>query len=283
MWAWGTRFSAAALVLGLTSACSFDRGGQGIAFADDDHDAASDAAPGATDAPPATPDAAAGIPQGTVDALFDNAIELDGDLADWADTPFQAFDMASCDHSHQPGASAGYAPSAAVRFAVAYDATRILFAVEVDDDIVSTPPEEPEDSYRLWNDDSISLYLDFAGDATGPYGDDDVEIVIATNGWYGQSPQTPHLQPTFELRGTVAPRPNGYAMEFAIMKSSLPVTPGNEIGFSIGVNDSDGMRSDGYDAIGVWYRAPHTDCPSCCSDHPDTWCDTNTLGRLRFR
>lgn len=274
------------------AACSFDASGPGFLPAggdDDDGPSAPDAGiVGSPDAaplppPPPMPDAAPPAPQqGVIDSYAPPAgLDLDGDLGEWPASAFRSFGVGDAAHAHMPGP--GYTPSADVRFAIAHSATHIYFAIEVTDDVVVAPPEEPDDSYRLWNDDSISLYLDFGGDLGGPFHDDDFEIVVASNGWYGQSPATPHLEPTFELQGSVAPRDDGYTLEFGIVKSSLGFALPSAIGFSLGVNDDDGLGPAGYDAIGVWYRNEESACPSCCPDHPDTWCDTSTLGSLKFR
>ncbi len=265
-------FSIAAAVVAVVAGCSFDTGGTGSAGAPDSGIAVvPDAAPfgGAADARPDRPDAEpapdpAGVarsPRGTPD-LFDESFE------DWADAPVYSFDMTSAADMHPVS---GYTPSARLTFASMHDDEYIYFALIVEDDTVL------DAQHPLWNDDSISVYLDAAGDRSGPLGDDDHEVVIGSNGTYLDYAPGPN---DAELDGTRIQTVDGYALEIGVRKDSLgnPSLPGT-LGFNIAINDDD---DGGSAAFGLWHVEIAPRCSTCCTglDHAEPWCDTTTLGSL---
>lgn len=264
--------SIAAAAVAFLVACSFDTGGAGSVGAPDGGIVVvPDGAPtgGATDARPARPDAepvpdpvgVARSPRGTPD-LFDESFE------DWADAPVYSFDMTSAADLHLVP---GYTPSAQLTFASMHDDDYIYFALIVADNTVL------DAQHPLWDDDSISVYLDTSGDRSGPFGDDDHDIVIGSNGTYlDYAPGALDA----ELDGSQFQTVDGYALEIGVRKDSLRAGGvSGTIGFNIAINDDDGS---GTAAFGLWHVQVAPRCETCCPglDHAEPWCDTTTLGSL---
>jgi len=259
------------VVAAVLSACSFDAGGPGAGVDAPDSGVAAvfDGAPGATDARPDRADVEprpdpAGVarsPRGTPD-LFDEGFE------EWADAPVYSFGMTSAADMHTVS---GYTPSAQITFASMHDAQYIYFALIIEDDTV-LDARDP-----LWNDDSVTVYLDTDGDRIGPLGNDDHEIVIGSNGTYRD--YAPGVNAAV-LEGARIQTADGYALEVGIRKDSLgnPSLPGS-IGFDIAINDDD---DGGSAAFGLWHVRVATRCETCCTglDHAEPWCDTTTYGSL---
>jgi hypothetical protein len=265
------------------AACTFDASGEAAAGSPGDDGAADDDANSGADAGPAQADATPPTRAGVADSSG-AAIVLDGDFADWDAIPSYGFAMATADHVHRPHAS--YVPSASVLFKTAHDAQFLYFAIVVQDDVLIEVPEDPSPTYNIYNDDSVSLYIDAAGDAAGPYGVDDKELVLSSTGYVAQYPSTTPLSPTVQIDGAVSKTDTGYAFEIGIDKATLGVAVlPTSLGFSLAVNDDDGHGTDSYDAIGVWSWDDSAPCPTCCgsAEHADAWCDTTTLGRLNLK
>ena len=259
-------------VLAASTGCSFDSSGALFGSAGDGGEPAADArtavdAGPRPDARPGKPDAAPTDADGTLYSAAGTVDMYDGDLDDWDAVGHQfAIDEGMDFHP-----IAGYSPSATLTFASMHDDTYIYFALVVEDDEV-LPAAHP-----LWRDDSIEIYIDAAADRSGPFGDDDHEIIIGSNGTYlDYAPGAVNA----EVSGNAFRIDGGYALEIGISKDSLGVdTLPNVLGFAIAINDDDTM---GDAAFGLWYRRSASTCADCCSsfEHPEAWCDTSILGSL---
>jgi hypothetical protein len=285
----GTRWGTGVLVtLAAVAACSFDQygtvgegGDATVPFGAADAGPRVDAAPGTPDA--ALPPDAQTPAAGRIESTYRPGIELDGYVSDWAGVPRHRFDIADAQDYHQGHAS--YVPSAVLSFAAAHDDANIYFLLEVEDDVVVEtpfdPPAVPPESYRLTDDDSISLFIDGAGDRSGWYGIDDHELVVTANGWYSDQSQPDAA----DVQGVPVRTPDGYLLELGVARASLgtDLLP-DELGFSVAINDDDGYGNDWFDALGLWYWNTDDTCPGCCSGmaHAEAWCDTTTLGQLQL-
>src|SRR5690606_23163489 len=132
-----------------------------------------------------------------------------------------AFDIADADHQHfiEPN----YRPSASVRFASQHDDTYIYLMLVVTDDAVVSRGDP------LYDDDSVSLFIDAAGDRAGPYGADDHEIVIGAAGTYVDYAAGSHAA----VVGTVERTATGWLAEIGIQRDTLSARPlPRALGFS---------------------------------------------------
>jgi hypothetical protein len=203
---------------------------------------------------------------------------LDGRLLEW---PAPTVSFAMDDVAERIEVTGGYADSVKVEFHCAHDDQYIYVGYQaVDDDVSATTSD------ALYDDDSVTLFLDARGDATGPFGNDDHEIyfrpsVTANVKDYG--PAGAQLL----IVGTIWPERSGYVVEVGLAKSTLGMGGAplpRTLGFNLGVADEDrAFLSDDF-AYGIWYRADRPTCASCCADWGVTrpWCDTTTFALLRL-
>jgi hypothetical protein len=265
--------------LALGPACTFNPAG--VAFGGDDSTGA-DGAPGSPDAGLAHADAAtqqrpdAGPPPGVLacPSTGGQPPDLDGNLSDWAGIPALHFDMAQA--TQKLFVSGPYTNSATVTARCQSDAQRLYFAFDVVDDSVVT------DSVELYSDDSVALYLDAAGDASGGYGLDDHEILFRPS----TAPNVKDYGPNgaaLQIEGDIQPGTNGYQIEIALPKDSLGVSGPvpKVLGFDLALNDDDNVGGQKSFAYGLWFQASST-CPTCCSAETSArpWCDTTLFGTL---
>jgi hypothetical protein len=259
------------------SACSFDPSGiAGLGGGADNADASSQRpdASGPTarpDANPGAPDAAPVAPGTLESRATDTPPVLDGEVdAVWASAVFQNFSVADAALTYNVNPAYGF--DGAVRFASLHDATHIYFLIVVDDSLIV------DDSEQAYQDDAVELYLDGAGDLSGPYGNDDHWLAVQSSGLY-QSYGPSHV----DLTGAVAPTDDGYLMELAFQRSDLGAPAGaSSIGFNLGLVDDDDLGNSDADAYGLWFEPTGDHCDSCCEgeDTAEAWCDTSLLGRL---
>jgi len=256
--------------------CTFDSSGAlpsaatdgGTAGAADARPLPPDARPSALPDATARPDAAPVEQAGTVRARRGAIDMFDDSFADWGDAPVYSFDINSGMDFHSVE---GYSPSATLIFSSMHDAEFIYFALIVEDNQV-LPAVHP-----MWEDDSIAIYLDAAGDGAGPFGGDDHEIIIGSDGPYRDYAPDPA---DAVLHGSTIATTNGYALEIGVRKDSLGVgTLPGVIGFDIAIHDDD---TDGDAAFGLWFRDSGPSCADCCTsfEHPEAWCDTTIFGSL---
>jgi hypothetical protein len=195
--------------------------------------------------------------------------ELD---AAWAAAPRVGFSMAEAMRFHNMHPD--YSFDGAVEFASLHDDDRLYFLFEVTDNLLRDDSTEP------YQDDAVELYLDAAGDGSGPYGEDDHWIVIRSTGYYRS-----YGPAEIQISGAVQITDTGYRIEVSIERSQLGAPAGSQLGFNVGLVDDDGLGGDTLaDAYGLWYAAEGPHCASCCpeADGPQAWCDTSLFGRLEL-
>lgn len=268
----------------LWGSCSFDtssvNGTDGTTLDDltnADAGPQADAAPTLDAAVTPVPDAevdAAPPPEGVLQSYrTQDTLIFDGELDPaWLAVPFRHFDI---DAAGQYLSTDSYDPDASVRFASLYDDENIYFFFEIKDD------QLVRDSENIYSDDSIELYLDGAGDASGPYSDDDHWITIGTDGLF-QSLGSAAVPPAGETIQTET----GYNIELHIARADLGVPDdATQLGFNLGLNDDDDTSNANLDAYGLWY-VPETEstCADCCTEFDGSfaWCDTSRLGTLQL-
>jgi hypothetical protein len=262
----------AALTVALMSACAFDPSGGAVTGGGDGpgDQLGPDAGRGEVDAAlPPTPDA--GLAAGTLPSRrVTTPPVIDGEVdALWQQAP--AIEYRLQDAAATYGVHPGYGWDASVRARSFHDATRIYFLVEVTDDVLV------DDSIKPYDDDAIELYLDGAGDRTGPYGMDDHWLVVPASGAYGSYGPGKVL---FDA-GFVATTDDGYRVEVSLLRSALGISPhAGAIGFNLGLIDDDRLGLPTADAAGVWFVPPTEACASCCSGMAGAWCDTSRFGTL---
>ena len=271
--------AVAAIAVALAG-CSFDGGGVGAGDGDaaapdapagDDPDAAAidaaapDAAPPPIDGPP--PD-----PPGTLHATDAPAVMvIDGEGSEFEGAPVLAWDIE--DGERYVTTHASYTASARLELQAMHDPGYLYVYARVIDEAYQV------DSVDLWNDDGIAIYLDVLGDALGPYGADDHELIVRGDGMWGD--YGPVGTPA-SLTVAAVPTALGYSIEIQIDKTSLSATVGASMGFDALLTDDDGWGDSNYDAYSVWFVSSRPPCATCCvaEDAAMPWCDTTTFGTL---
>jgi len=267
---------AAALLAGLWSGgCAFDErglapdGGAHPADARSDGSAFADARP---DASPTDPDAMTDNAGVLFSTRTTHEPSLDGYTDEWSDARWRTFDISDAPEYWIRNTS--YSDSATIEFASMHDAVNIYFFIAVSDDQLTS------DSYDIWRDDAITLFIDAAGDRSGPRGYDDHEIAIGEDNTYADYAMPGVSDIT--LGGIVADSADGYNIEIRIRKNTLGASPlPDTLGFTISISDDDGLDDADVDCYAPWYVAPGPHCTECCSGGPSyPWCDTTLLGQL---
>jgi hypothetical protein len=258
------------------AACSFNGGGVVL----DDNGGAPDARPhgGGDDAPDAavelSPDAAVvhSNPGELRSMPAPTTMNIDGNDAEYANAPAISFEI---QNGRLYQAVSGYTPSAAVTLRAIHDDAHLYFFAHVDDSIIKV------DSPDAWNDDGVTLFLDVADDASGPYAEDDHALVVRADGTY-----TDYGPVGTSANLTVATaRPNGgYDIEVQVDDDSLSSTVGSQVGFDLLLTDDDGVGGDtNYDASSLWYQSSRPACPDCCQNGASPWCDTTMYGKMMMQ
>ncbi len=257
--------------------CSFDVSGlenDGGASTDGRSDAFGPA-DARSDAPVSPPDANSDSPGVLISVPTTHEPTLDGYTDEWGSARWRTFDIANAPEYWVR--NDGYENSAKVEFASMHDAVNIYFFLAVSDDLLVS------DSYDIWRDDAITLFIDAAGDRSGPLGYDDHEIAIGEDNTYADYAMPGVSDIT--LGGIVANADGGYNIEIRIRKNSLGASPlPDRLGFAISISDDDAIGDADVDCYAPWYVAPGPHCADCCSGGPAyPWCDTTVLGQLVLR
>ncbi len=254
----------------LAGGCSFDVGG----LSEDGGGAPPDAAHATIDGPIVSfPDAAhpidASLDQpGTVPSTpSPGGLSMDADPSDWSGADWQYFDIA--DAAARVNCVAGYDDSISVRYASMHDSTYLYFYFAVTDDYLTN------DGPNLFDDDAVVIYLDAAGDKSGPYGWDDHKFALSDGYWQDYATSASSL----ELNGDYSTTDAGFDFEIRIRKDSLGASPlPTRLGFDLMLSDDDTWGET--DCWGYWYIAPGPHCGTCCEGDSTPGCDTTTMGSL---
>ena len=188
--------------------------------------------------------------------------------SDWAGAEWRYFDIA--DAVLRANCVLDYSDSMSVRFASMHDNAFLYFFFSVTDDYLVT------DSAELYDDDAVVVYLDAAGDRSGPYGLDDHKFALSDGYWKDYADPTSQLV----LSGQYSITDAGFDFELRIRKDSLGASPlPDQLGLDLMLSDDDNW--DNTDCWGYWYLDPGPHCSTCCQTGTSTpGCDTTTLGTL---
>ena len=168
-----------------------------------------------------------------------------------------------------------YQDDAVVEFGCLHDANNVYFFFDVTDGAVQ------DDSPSQREDDSIVIFLDGAGDLSGPYGDDDHALALGSD----SEGMDYAAGSSHDLDGSVFSEvvDGGYRVEVEIDKPSITDTLGSELGFNLAIIDDDGWSDNLRDIFALRHvpddQVAHA-CPNCCEGQAAPWCDTRVFGTL---
>jgi hypothetical protein len=197
----------------------------------------------------------------------------DGVASEYGNSVTYAMDLALPGHRDSV---TGYIPSMRADLRAAQDASHVYLFVDVFE--LGT---HHGDSTEPWQNDAVTFYFDTNNDRSGPYGNDDHEIIIDFSPRYGIYPTTNGAADPM-LEAFRVDTATGFTVETRILKSSLGTPVNGRMGFGWGLYDDDGGgNADGY---GLWYERPAPRCAACCvnENHAEAWCDTTLLGEIQF-
>lgn len=212
------------------------------------------------------------IPPGTLFCVYASAEPVfDGDAAEWDGAVWEHLDIAEAAQRTQVHES--YANTASADFACMHDAVNLYFFVAVTDDSLVS------DSYDIYEDDAVLLFIDAAGDRSGPFSTDDHYVAVGQDNTYSDyaAPEASAIT----LGGIVLSTAVGYSIEIRIRKNTLGAgTVGPELGFDLAISDDDGLGDQAADCHGLWFVQDVAHCGTCCPAAPEPSCDTTLFGRL---
>ncbi|MBN2326292.1 MAG: hypothetical protein JXR73_03995 [Candidatus Omnitrophica bacterium] len=144
-------------------------------------------------------------------------------------------------------------------FQVVHDADAIYVGVSVIDDILSNDSAEAgSEDGSTWEDDSVEIFFD-ADDSNDPGRgvlEYEGQFVLSANGaWRDAEANNPTFGEEADWYAASSETDTGYQIEFKIPKATLG-TGQSEMGFSVSVNDDDGMDRQ---AQLCWCGRPHTE------------------------
>ena len=189
--------------------------------------------------PFSTTKVAAALPASS--ALVGGAIQVDGSLAEWTASPSLVLDGA-----HRTAGSAPAALDLRAELALAWEGTRLLFALRVSDDCPALKEGAPAgDCGAAGETERVFLGFDGADDGGDSYDKDDLWIEIkATRLWVRQGELTPQ-----QIAVVMVPLPGarGWALEGALQVSALGLSSVDEkskVGLELMVVDRDPGEPD---------------------------------------
>jgi hypothetical protein len=162
---------------------------------------------------------------------------IDGDASDWTAAPLLTLDTTSA--QYVAGTISGPADASGV-LRMTWDNDYLYVVLVVSDDIIYN------DSFNIWDDDSVEVAIDGALDRRC-CGADDHQYTIASDGRIGDFGVT--ITPgSSNVVSAARIAPGGYVIEMAIPLINLTgatVVAGTQMGFNLGLNDDDdGSRRD---------------------------------------
>jgi len=191
-------------------------------------------------------------------------IRLDGMLDDWT-ACFVALDTGNATIRDLNGGGA-YATG---RFSIAHDDTRFYIAAEV----MGVPPLGDQPPPAVYENDSISIYLDADGVFdSATYDADAIQIVID----HANRSQQFHASQLTNFASAVRGTGNLFTLELAIQPSTLGATAfAPTIGFDIGFEGGDGVDQT---SELLWYVACAPPACGCTNGDSAPYCDARQLG-----
>jgi hypothetical protein len=117
----------------------------------------------------------------------------------------------------------------------AWTPTDLFIAIEVTDDTVKS------DSANIYDDDAVEIYIDGKNDRTSTYGNDDLQIVIGSDGRILFARDGMAVAAPIGAKQMVKASQGGYIAEISIPFSALGISPATSarIGFDFGIDDDD--------------------------------------------
>ena len=174
-------------------------------------------------------------------ALVGGKIQVDGSLAEWTASPSLVLDGA-----HRTAGDAPAALDLRAELALAWEGTRLLFALRVSDDCPALKEGEPAgDCGAAAEAERVFLGFDGADDGGGTYGKDDHWIEIkATRLWVRKGALKPQ-----QIAVVMAPLPGarGWVLEGALQISALglsTIDSKSKVGFDLMLVDRDPGEPD---------------------------------------
>jgi AraC-like DNA-binding protein len=170
------------------------------------------------------------------------ALQVDGSLDDWRGPALTA----TWSHPREPAPGANTATARVV-----WDPSYLWVAFEVDDAEVHPPPDRVGDR-RLYQWDSVEIYVDSQGNAGPEMDTSDFQFIVSCDGRHAVlqgdelSAGIPEFgvpkreRPSLAMRVAAVPRDGGYVLEIAIPWATIGVaTPvaGHPLGLDLAFND----------------------------------------------
>ena len=170
------------------------------------------------------------------------ALQVDGSLDDWRGPALTA----TWSHPRQPAPGANAATARVV-----WDPSYLWVAFEVDDAEVHPPPDRVGDR-RLYQWDSVEIYVDGQGNAGPEMDTGDFQFIVSCDGRHAVlqgdelSAGIPEFgvpkreRPSLAMRVAVGPREGGYLLETAIPWAAIGIAApaaGHSIGLDLAFND----------------------------------------------
>ena len=195
-------------------------------------------------------------------------IVVDGDLSDWA-TCFITLDASTAIVRDV----AGLGDYSTGRFSVAHDATHVFIAAEV----TGVPPLGDQPLPAIYQNDSISIYLDADGVFTAAnYDADALQIVVdhanRSQGFHSGQVTPANLVTATHTTGTT------FSIEIALQPSTLSAAAfASTIGFDIGFESGDGpMQTSEL----VWFEKCGPPTCGCSAGESAPYCDARQFGTV---
>lgn len=202
---------------------------------------------------------------------------IDGDLTDWDDAAFTTV----IDHATADAAEGTWSTDPAVndadlsaRVAIRWDAANLYLAARITDDQILINP-----SAVLWQNDAFELLLDGDGDRAGPYGSDDHQLIVRSDGVAGNRRAGVEIAlPVGLIAAAAEVSSTQWVLEIAVPFAALgaaPVVPGRVIGIDLVLEDREALTG-GVSTSLTWKKivpAP-TGCETTCATSCVPSCST---------
>ncbi|HVK89468.1 MAG TPA: sugar-binding protein [Kofleriaceae bacterium] len=208
---------------------------------------------------------------------------LDGDLSDWPAALFTT-QLTHAGVVANGGVAAGTwtadeaANDAELSAVVAFrwDARNLYVAVNVTDDLLALEAARP-----VYDNDSFELFVDGADDRLGPWGNDDLQLLLRFDGDRSFARGGAPISQLNEVVTAVGESATGWTAEIAVPFAALggtPAVPGRQLGIDLIVADRDSTGSSNpVERALIWRQlapapTPCGDCttvckPACSTQH----------------
>lgn len=195
-------------------------------------------------------------------------ITIDGDLSDWS-TCFITLDASTAIVRE----IAGLGDFSTGRFSVAHDATHLYIAAEV----TGVPPLGDHALPGIYQNDSISLYLDADGVFANASYDPDAMQIVVDHANRRQGFRSGQLSPA-NLVTAVRTMGSKFEIEIAVTPATLSTAAfASRIGFDIGFESGNGMAQT---SELVWFERCGPPTCGCTNGESAPYCDARQFGTV---